>query len=337
MKKNLSLLLFISIVFISCKTNISDEVVLKGKTMGTTYSVKYIDQAAGQSKEQIHANIDSVLVLVNSEMSTYIPSSEISRFNSFRDTTWFDVSEDFVIVLRQAEYIADVSGGYFDPTIEPLVNLWGFGPEKRERKLPSESEIDSAKKLVNFGLIETRLTPPAIKKRKSNIYLDLSSIAKGYGVDKVSDFLEEKGIENYLVEIGGELKAHGRKADSSLWRVGVIKPNEQGLSISIKMNDLSIATSGDYLNYFEYKGQRYSHTLNPKTGKPITHNLASVSVIDPSCMTADGYATAIDVLGPVKGYELAERLNIPVYMILRDSGKFKVKMNGEFRNLLDKK
>ncbi len=337
MKKNLSLLLFISIVFYSCNTNIPDEVVLKGKTMGTTYSVKYINQTTVPNKDWIQVKIDSVLVLVNDEMSTYIPTSEISRFNSFRDTTWFDVSKDFVIVLRQAEYIADVSGGYFDPTIEPLVNLWGFGPEIRDRKLPTKSEIDSAKKLVNFGLIETRLTPPAIKKRKSNIYFDLSSIAKGYGVDKVSDFLEEKGIENYLVEIGGELRAHGRKADSLLWRVGVINPNEQGLSISIEMNDLSIATSGDYLNYFEYQGNRYSHTINPKTGKPITHNLASVSVIDPSCMTADGYATAIDVLGPVKGYEFAERLNIPVYMILRDSGKFKVKMNELFRELLGNK
>ncbi len=331
------MLLLISIACISCKTNTSDEVVLKGKTMGTTYTVKYINKITNPNKERIQNKIDSVLVLVNEEMSTYIPSSEISKFNSFHDTTWFNVSEDFVIVLRQAEYIADVSGGYFDPTIEPLVNLWGFGPEKRERKLPSKNEIDSAKKLVNFALIETRLSPPAIKKRKNNIYLDLSSIAKGYGVDKVSDFLEEKGIESYLVEIGGELKAHGRKADSTLWKVGVINPNEQGLSISIKMNDLAIATSGDYLNYFEYKGKRYSHTINPKTGKPVTHNLASVSVIDPSCMTADGYATAIDVLGDAKGFELAERLNIPVYMILRDSGKYKVKMNEQFRNLIRSK
>ncbi len=305
--------------------------------MGTTYSVKFVDSDSHFNSDKIHTQIDSVLRNVNMKMSTYIPNSEISRFNAFNKTDWFSVSKDFIVVLRQAKYVAKVSDGYFDPTVMPLVNLWGFGPEKRTEKIPTEAEIDSAKKLVNFTFIEEKINPPEIRKKSPEIYLDFSSIAKGYGVDKVGDFLESKGIENYLVEIGGELRAHGVKSDSSTWRVGVVNPNEKGISIALKLYDLSIATSGDYMNYFEVKGKRYSHTINPKTGKPITHNLASVSVIDPSCMIADAYATAFDVLGPKKGFALAESLDIPVYMIIRKGKKFEVKMNSEFKKLLGKK
>ncbi len=337
MKKTSLLLLFITLVFISCGKQSSEEVVLTGKTMGTTYSVKYVNPAEKVNLSQIHIEIDSVLKHVNMEMSTYIPNSEISRFNAFNKTEWFPVSKDFVVVLRQAKYVAKISDGYFDPTIMPLVNLWGFGPEKRDEKIPTSAEIDSAKKLVDFTLIEDKIDKPEVRKKSSSVYLDFSSIAKGYGVDKVGDFLESKGIENYLVEIGGELRAHGVKADSSIWRVGVVNPNEKGISIALKLHDLSIATSGDYMNYFEVNGKRYSHTINPKTGKPITHNLASVSVVDPSCMIADAYATAFDVLGPQKGFALAESLDIPVYMIIRKGNKFEVKMNSEFKKLLEEK
>ncbi len=337
LKKTSLLLLFLSIVFISCGKQSPEEVVLKGKTMGTTYSVKYVNPAKSVSPVQIHTEIDSVLKHVNMEMSTYIPNSEISRFNTFNKTDWFPVSKDFVIVLRQAKYVAKISDGYFDPTIMPLVNLWGFGPEKRNEKIPTRAEIDSAKKLVNFTLIDEKIDTPEIRKKLPEVYLDFSSIAKGYGVDKVGDFLESKGIVNYLVEIGGELRAHGVKADSSIWRVGVVNPNEEGISIALKLHDLSIATSGDYMNYFEVNGKRYSHTINPKTGRPITHNLASVSVVDPSCMIADAYATAFDVLGPEKGFALSESLDIPVYMIVRKGNKFEVKMNSEFKKLLEEK
>ncbi len=335
MKKNAILFLLLSFIVISCGNNdVSDIVVLKGKTMGTTYTVKYSPLQNEKKESEISASIDSVLRSVNLQMSTYIPESEISRFNNFNDTTWFPVSKDFIVVMRQAEEIAEVSDGFFDPTIEPLVNLWGFGPEKRSEKIPSQKEIDSTKKLVNYNLVEARILPPAIRKKRKNLYLDFSSIAKGYGVDKVADFLESKGIANYLVEIGGELRAHGVKPDSSFWRVGVVNPNEEGISIAIALDDLSIATSGDYMNYFEINGKRYSHTINPKTGRPITHKLASVSVVNPSCMVADGYATAFDVLGPKKGFALATNLSIPVYMIIRKGNKFEVKMNSEFKKLI---
>ena len=336
MKKGSFLFLSLLIFVVSCGKQSSDEVVLKGKTMGTTYSVKFVDLADKFVATEIQSEIDSVLSNVNLEMSTYIPESEISRFNAFRKTDWFPVSKDFVVVLRQAKYVAKISDGYFDPTVMPLVNLWGFGPEKRDDKIPTDAEVDSAKKLVDFTLIEEKINPPEIRKKSSEVYLDFSSIAKGYGVDKVGDFLESKGINDYLVEIGGELRAHGVKPDSALWRVGVVNPNENGISIALKLNDLSIATSGDYMNYFEVNGKRYSHTINPKTGRPITHNLASVSVIDPSCMIADAYATAFDVLGPEKGFALAESLDIPVYMIIRKGDKFQVKMNSEFKKLIGK-
>jgi len=305
---------------------------INGNTMGTTYTVKIADDVPDAQK--IKAEIDSLLADVNKKMSTYIANSEISRFNKFNDTAWFPVSSDFLEVLIIAVNISKLSGGYYDITVGPLVNLWGFGPSPKKEIIPSQKEIDSVKRFTGIDLIAIREKPPAIKKKRTGVYIDLSSIAKGYGVDKVSEFLSAKGFVNTLVEIGGELRARGTKADGSPWLVGVENPNKKGIATAVKLINRSIATSGDYMNYFEYEGKRYSHTINPKTGRPVTHNLASVSVVAKNCALADAYATAIDVMGPNNGYTFAAKNNLPVYMIIRSGNKFKVKMNAGFRKLL---
>jgi thiamine biosynthesis lipoprotein len=223
----------------------------------------------------------------------------------------------------------------FDITVGPVVNLWGFGPKNKPHKIPTESELEFAKKRVGYKYLRVRLNPPAIKKRYTRVYCDLSAIAKGFGVDKVSELLLKKNITNHLVEIGGELKAHGKKFNSD-WVVGISVP-DQSLSMlqdRIALNNLSMATSGDYWNYFEENGQRYSHTINPKTGKPITHNLASITVISPSCMLADAYATAIDVMGPTKGMIFANRNKLNAYFITKEKDKFKTSFTEGFKKFL---
>ncbi len=333
MKKNKAAIVFL-IVFIAlagCGGKQSP-VIIEGETMGTTYSVKIAD--AVKSKDALKTSIDSLLYEVNMKMSTYIPESEISKFNGFRDTTWFAVSPEFLLVAKAALEVSRETNGYYDITVGPLVNLWGFGPAQKKEIVPTQKELDSVKKFVGFTLLEIRDNPPAIRKKDARVYVDFSSIAKGYGVDAVSELLLQKGFRNHLVEIGGELRASGRKTDGSPWLVGVENPSENGIAIAVKLENKSIATSGDYHNYFEFEGKRFSHTINPKTCKPVTHNLASVSVIAENCMLADAYATALDVMGPEKSFEFAEKENLPIYVIFREEGIFRGKMNDAFRNFI---
>ena len=327
----LPLFVLLSLSLISCSGR-TEATKFSGETMGTTYSIKIADEVP--NKKLLKKEIDSTLAEVNLEMSTYIPQSEILRFNKFRDTVWFSVSKDFAYVVKTALQVSKISDGYYDITVGPLVNLWGFGPTKKKEIVPTQAEIDSVKNFIGYKLIKARENPPAIKKLKAEVYIDLSSIAKGFGVDKITELLISKGFKNCLVEIGGELRASGKKANGENWLVGVENPNKRSVITAVELNNASIATSGDYLNYFEYEGKRYSHTINPKTGRPITHKLASVSVIAKNCALADAYATAIDVMGPALGFELAEKQNLPVYMIVRDGGKFKIEATESFRKLM---
>ena len=217
-------------------------------------------------------------------------------------------------------------------TVGPLVNLWGFGPVPRGDTIPSDTEIREALQKVGYTKIHTQISPPAIKKDRPDIQIDLSAIAKGYAVDQVADYLDRSRVLDYLVEIGGELRAKGKNAEGTAWRVGIEKPvpNKRAVHQVLHLRDQAMATSGDYRNYFEKNGQRFSHTINPRTGRPITHNLASVTVINPSSMRADAMATALMVLGPEVGYELAERQKLAALFILRDSDGFQERATPKF-------
>ncbi len=305
--------------------------------MGTTYMVKFApgDKLASTDmntlKRDTTADIEKVLKAVNMQMSTYINESEISRFNRHDQMDWFAVSPDTAQVVAESLKISEASGGAFDVTVGPLINLWGFGADGTPQKIPSENEIRDVMKRTGYKGISVRLSPPALKKENPEIYCDLSAIAKGFGVDKVVQYLDSKGFPAYLVEIGGEVRAKGKRDGTNPWRVGIASPDGgSALQRVLKLENHSMATSGDYFNYFEKDGVRYSHTIDPTTGRPITHKLASVTVIHPSCMTADAYATAIDVMGPDKGYELAVKARLPVFMIIRSGDKFVIKMTAEF-------
>jgi thiamine biosynthesis lipoprotein len=343
------LLIFILFLFqCSGQRTSSDLIEIHGQTMGTTYMVKMVKPEkpdanlqrgtsdTGEITRHVTAGIEELLKKVNLQMSTWIEDSEISRFNRYPGNEWFEVSADTVRVIAEAQRVSRESGGAFDITVGPLVNLWGFGPGKTGEQIPGEEQIKKAMTEIGYEKLSLRLSPPAIRKELPGLYCDLSAIAKGFGVDKVAEYLETTGFSHYLVEIGGEVRAKGTRPDGQPWRLGIASPGPAGNSPYqkvIHLMDLAMATSGDYFNYFEKDGVRYSHTIDPTTGKPITHKLASVTVIHKSCMTADAMATAIDVLGPEKGYELAVKENLPVFMIVRGEHGFIEKMTPRFKEI----
>jgi thiamine biosynthesis lipoprotein len=315
----------------------------RGRTMGTSYMVKAVplekEKSTGSEQEQAAADlqneIDRLLKTINLYMSTYIEESEISRFNRHTGSGWFDVSSKTAVVFYESLRVSEISGGAFDVTVGPLINLWGFGPAKRKDEIPSKEEINNVKALIGYEKLAVRLKPPALKKEIPGIYCDLSAIAKGFGVDEVARHLESRGFFNYMVEIGGEVRTGGTKPGDKPWRVAIAAPNgSSSFQKVVNLKGIAMATSGDYHNYFEKDGVRYSHTIDPNTGKPITHNLASVTVLHKSCMTADALATAIDVMGPEKGYVLALKQNLAVFMILREKETFVEKMTPGFRKML---
>lgn len=333
------------IIFLTCCSSPEKKDPLyeiTGITMGTFYSIKVVKRSSGFTEDRyadLKAGVEKNLQKVNSQMSTYLETSEISQFNRLTSSEWFPVSKELAKVVKSAVVISQKSDGFFDVTVGPLVNLWGFGPEHRNNEVPSEEAISAARKKTGFQGIEVQLDPPRIRKTNPQIYCDLSAIAKGFGVDEVSAYLDSKNIPDYLVEIGGEIRAKGKSHLNRSWRVGIHSPdNSLGIQKVVALDEgtgRSIATSGDYRNYFEKDGKRYSHTLNPKTGKPIDHNLASVSVIHRECMLADAFATAINVMGPEAGLRLAEKEDLPVFMIIKTKDGFVEKMTRRFNGLLE--
>ena len=311
---------------------------ISGMTMGTTYHIVIVPNGGSDKGHLLKQEIDHLLTSLNREMSIFVRESEISRFNVSDSTDWMPVSAGFLQVVQGSLDISQRSEGFFDVTIGPLIDLWGFGKKSSER-IPSEAELVAVDAFIGYRKIKTRGIPRAIRKDTAKLRMNLASIAKGYGVDRVSTYLEGKGFLNFLVEIGGEVRVKGTKFGQK-WRIGVVTPDTLNEYHNVvNLTDISMATSGDYFNYFEKNGKRYSHTIDPSTRKPITHKLASVTVAHPSCMYADGYATAINVMGPEKGYAFAVKEKLPIYMIIRDrkAETFSVKMTPSFRQFFKKK
>jgi thiamine biosynthesis lipoprotein len=297
------------------------EVVFDGTTMGTTYQVKII---AGyfKSTSGLKGKIDNRLQTINQSMSTYLPDSEISRFNAIQDTREkLAVSDDFLQVMLAAGDIYQITGGAWDGTIKPLVNLWGFGNTPQTHRLPDETEIKKQIRWIGFQHID--IFPEGyLQKKKSTITLDLASIAKGYAVDQVSDLLQTSGIENFLVEIGGEVFASGYRKDGKPWRVGINQPSTTASTDDVyrvvPLHNRAMATSGDYRNYFEAGGKRFSHIIDPRTGYPVNNGVVSVSIVADNCMFADGLATAIMVMGLEHGMALINSLKgVEGFIIVR--------------------
>ena len=295
------------------------ERVVAGKTMGTTYSIKLVSGPAADAS-LLKQRIDLRLEEINRSMSTYRPDSEISRFNNWRRSGQpVRISNDFLQVMIAGDGIYRLSNGAWDATVAPLVVLWGFGPGGSGVQIPPDSEIQ--KRLKNVGFNRVRIDPQGgLIKQGPDVTLDLGSIAKGYGVDQVAALLRAEGIQNFLVEIGGEVYAAGFKNDGSPWRVGVNMPRKNAplnqVYKVIELTDRAMATSGDYRNFFEIDGKRYSHVIDPRTGYPVANGIVSVSVEAKTCTMADGLATAIMVMGLDEGLALLNHLENAEGMIV---------------------
>ncbi|MBN2887213.1 MAG: FAD:protein FMN transferase [Chromatiaceae bacterium] len=292
---------------------------LKGRTMGTSYSIKLAEPPSELDSVALQGRIDARLEQINARMSTYRPDSELSRFNASRSLDWFPVSRELAQLVAQAKAVHDLSGGAFDVTVGPAVDLWGFGPKPAPTEPPDATTIAAVRERIGSDKLEARLDPPALRKTRADLAVDLSAIAKGYGVDAVARLLDEAGIAHYLVEIGGELRARGHKPDANPWRIAIERPNPLAREVYrvVELRDAAMATSGDYRNFIQWGDRHYSHAIDPQTAQPVTHSLASVSVIAADCATADALATALLVLGPERGLALAEREGLAAFFVTR--------------------
>ncbi|MCL1097109.1 FAD:protein FMN transferase [Shewanella gelidii] len=305
--------------------------LLVGNTMGTTYHIKVVPNNRLPDANLLQAEIDLTLEQVNNQMSTYRPKSELSKFNSMPREQSVEVSADTVKVLKESFRLYKLTDGALDITLGPLVNLWGFGPDKRPNRIPTDDMINFAKRQT--GIEHVSIQGYKLNKHIPELYVDLSSVAKGFGVDKVAELLDKYQVKGYMVEIGGELRVKGTKPGNKPWRVAVEQPtvDERRVQQVIEPGNMAMATSGDYRNYYEGDGRRYSHLIDPRTGYPINHRLASATVLHPSSMTADGLATAMMVLGTQASLALAHQENLAVMLIEKQNDGFKVYYSDAFK------
>jgi thiamine biosynthesis lipoprotein len=295
---------------------------LSGSTMGTRYNIQIAERVRIKKFNELIPLIEAKLAEVNRQMSTWDPESEISRFNHSSSTEPFPVSGPFAEVVQRALVLSKESNGAFDPTLEPLLTLWGFSSESMTYTVPSEEEIAATKALTGWHKI-TVPSPSSLQKKEPQVSLDLGAIAKGYGVDAIARLLLEMGFENWYVEIGGELIVHGKNSKGKLWKIGVQYPSTTAgfdrYKGTLQLSSGALATSGDYRNYIEEDGQIFSHILDPRTGRSVRSNNASVSVYGPDCTLADGMATGLFVMGAEEGLDWVERTpNVEALFLIRD-------------------
>ena len=329
-----------ALIFIVCFLSLSsclserpeDVHKFTGLTMGTTYSVMINTGALPLSRQRLQVRFDAILNRVNMEMSNYLPESELSRINNTDSANWLSVSTSLMRVLQAARELSRLTGGAFDVSVGPLVNLWGFGPQQ-DFTVPEEEQIDTALRLVGYQKLQLDRAASNLKKAAAGMYIDLSAIAKGYGVDEIADYLDGMQLDNHLVEIGGEIRARGVNAKNVPWQIGIEQPvgGQRDVRKIIKLENIAMATSGDYRNYFEHEGARYSHTIDPRSGRPVSHGLASVTVLHPSTMLADAWATGLLVLGPERGLELARQNGLAAYFIIHNDAGFREESTPAFK------
>lgn len=288
-------------------------VEIEGPTMGTRFAVKLVAPNDRFDRAALTRQIEDLLRSINAGMSTYLPDSELSRLNDFPAGEPYTVSKELMSVLSRSEDLVESTDGAFDPTVGPVVDLWGFGPRTIQRR-PTEESVQQALSQVGWREhLRLDLSASTVLKTSADVRIDLSAIAKGYAVDEILALVREVGVEHALVEVGGELRAVGFRdpARAGSWRVGIESPRPSQAGVRahriIPLPDRAIATSGDYRNFYEVDGVRYSHTIDPQSGRPVTHRGASVTVIAKDCATADALATALLVMGPDAGFGWAER------------------------------
>jgi len=319
MKGRSKLLPLAALALLACTQRPSPERIA-GDTMGTTYEVVVTHRSANLSRPAIQSAVDAVLAEVNGHLSGWDPQSELARFNAASGTDWIPASVLLVEAVDEAQAVSRASGGAFDVTVGPLVRAWGFGAGATESAAaPAPAELERMRASVGYRNLESRRRPPALRKNAGTLHVDLDGIAPGVAVDRIAERLEALGVRDYLVELGGEVRARGRSPADRPWRVAVEAPlaGERRPYALVELDGMGVSTSGDYRDFRDVGGRRLSHTIDPRTAAPVTHGLASVTVLHPSTATADAWATALVVLGPEEGMALARRLDLAALFITR--------------------
>ena len=336
--KNKFISIFLILLLASCSKSENYNAELKGNTMGTYYIINIVEIPKSLKLENIRLEIEKTLKLINLTLSNWDPNSEITRLNNNKKIGIIKISNDLKEVLKQANIINDNSYGYFDITADPLIELWGFGyKNNKTHTIPSQKDINDALLLVNQKkLFEINSLNNEFYKKNKELKLNLSSIAKGFGIDQIGKKLETLGLRNYLINIGGDLLAKGNNKNKKNWIIGIENPNlnEKLVKEIIKVSDKGIASSGDYKNFFIKNGKKFSHIINPNTGKPIAHKTKSVTVVSNNTTNADGWATALLAMGSEKGFKLAEEKSMSVLFIDEINKKLTKIKTTEFKKLI---
>jgi thiamine biosynthesis lipoprotein len=326
-----------AVLLTACADNRLPELELTGPVMGTSFSIKLVDPPGTLDREALGESIRALLEDIEQRFSTYRPSSELSLLNATLSTDWIPVSAELCAVVDLSLLISRRTNGSFDVTVGPLVLLWGFGPDSDRSAPPAEEQIAEARSSVGYEKLETDCSKPALRKALPGVTTDLSAFAKGYAVDRVADLLDDEGLTDYLVEIGGELRARGHNAGRDHWAIAIEEPDASGRSVRsvVRITETGMATSGDYRNFYGHDGVRYSHTMDPTTGRPVTHNGAAVTVIVESAAEADALATALLVMGPTDGLAYAEHKGIAALFLLRGEDGIEERASVAFETLTD--
>ena len=304
-----------------------------GPTMGSRYSVQYVRHVATPGPKTVQDEVEKILAEVDRQLSTYRSDSDIERFNALPADSCLVMPGPVLELISVGEQLSSQSDGAFDLTVEPLLNLWGFGPQSRKEEVPSAEALTEVRRRVGYGHL--RIEGDRLCKDAA-VAVDFNSIAAGYAVDRIAARFQALGIDSYLAEATGELKALGRKPDGSPWRIALEEPRDdrQVAERVIEVNGYGVSTSGDYRKYFEQGGKRYSHTFDARTGAPVLHNLASVTVIHPSAMMADGLSTLLLILGPEQAWDYAQEHGIGVFLVVRDNDRFVVRTSDAFERMV---
>lgn len=303
-----------------------------GPTMGSTYSIKYVRYAGGPDSSQVRREVEGILAEVDRQLSTYRNDSDIEHFNALPANSCQTMPASVLELIRVGKELSVQSDGSYDLTVEPLMNLWGFGPQGREEKVPDAAAL--AEVLQRVGYRHLHINGEQLCKDAA-VEVDFNSIAAGYAVDTIAARLDAMGIDDYLAEATGELKAKGKKLDGSPWRIALEEPrdDQQVAERIINVDGYGVSTSGDYRNYFLQDGRRYSHTFDARSGAPVLHNLASVTVIHPSALMADGLSTLLLILGPEKAWDYAEKHDIGAFFVIRADTGFVIRTSKAFERL----
>lgn len=337
--RKIGLAMWCAVMFImlpGCSASEGVEIeAITGLAMGTSYTVKWVSSDHVKDVD-IAKGVKSELARVEASMSTYLDASDLNGFNGAPVNEWHAVPEEMAVLVARALAISAQTLGAFDITVGPLVDLWGFGPDPVPEYIPSQTALDALRPAIGYQNLQVQRQPPALLKKATSA-IDLSAIAKGYSVDVIAQWLEAHEFNDYLVEVGGELRAHGHKPDGSPWRIAIETPSEDARQIYqvVKVNNMAVATSGNYRNYYQQEGVRYSHTLDPSTLRPVTHNLASVTVIDASAARADALATALMVMGGDDGVIWATMHQVPAYFIMKQANGFVAQSTAGFNTYLE--